>query len=117
VRLQFSSRREFEAAHPARAAAPEVSYGEPWRTVRFGPAYRAAWLPSTGELFTVRLGPNHAGGGRVELLAHVPDMAMLAEMLSGWREACGTFDSIRWLRARVAHAHPLKRRHGWAPAA
>jgi hypothetical protein len=85
--------------------------------VRFGPAYRAAWLPSTGELFTVRLGPNHAGGGRVELLAHVPDMAMLAEMLRGWGEACGTFDSIRWLRARVAHAHPLKRRHGWAPAA
>jgi hypothetical protein len=116
VRLTFSSLREFQAAHPARAAAPEVDYGRPWRTVRFGPAYRAAWLPSTGELFTVRLGPNHAGGGRVELLAHVPAAAQLAEMLSGWREACGTFDSIRWLRARVANAHPLKRRHGWSAA-
>src|SRR3954471_15297838 len=116
MRLSFSSRREFETAHPARAAAPEVGYGEPWRTVRFGPMYRAAWLPATGELFTVRLGPNHSGGGRVELLAHVPDPAILAEMLSGWREACGTFDSIRWLRGRVTRAHPLKRRYGWAHA-
>jgi hypothetical protein len=24
---------------------------------------------------------------------------------------------MRWLRARVATAHPLKRRYGWAPAA
>jgi hypothetical protein len=94
-----------------------VLYGHPWRTVRFGPSYRAAWLPSTGELFTVRLGPNHAGGGRVELLAHVPDGAVLAGLLSGWRDVVGTFDSIRWLRARVAHAHPLKRRYGWSLAA
>jgi hypothetical protein len=117
MRLSFSSRREFEAERPARAASGEADYGQPWRTVRFGPVYRAAWLPSTGELFTARLGPNHAGGGRIELLAHVPDGGELAEMLSGWQEAVGTFDSIRWLRARVAHAHPLKRRHGWAPAA
>ncbi|HEX2103625.1 MAG TPA: hypothetical protein VHF51_08230 [Solirubrobacteraceae bacterium] len=114
--LRFSSLREFEAVHPARAASAEVDYGRPWRTVRFGPAYRAAWLPGTGELFIVRLGPAHAGGGRVELLAHVPDAAVLDEMLRGWREACGTFDSIRWLRARLAPAHPLKRRYGWALA-
>jgi hypothetical protein len=108
VRIAFPSLREFLAEHPARAAAPEVAYGHPWRTVRFGPTYRAAWLPSTGELFAVRLGPNHAGGGRVELLARVPDPAVLADMLKGWREACGTFDSMRWLRARVAPADPLR---------
>ena len=112
--LSFTSLREFHHAHPARAASAEVDIGRPWRTVRFGPSYRAAWLPSTGEVFIVRLGPNHAGGGRVELLAHVPDATQLAEMLSGWRDAVGTFDSIRWLRARLAPAHPLKRRHGWA---
>jgi hypothetical protein len=117
VSFTFCSMRDFQAAHPARAASAEVDYGRPWRTVGFGPAYRAAWLPGTGELFTVRLGPNHAGGGRVELLAHVPDAAVLGEMLSGWREAVGTFDSIRWLRARLALAHPLKRRYGWSLAA
>jgi hypothetical protein len=113
MRVAFSSVAEFHAASPARAAAPEVNYGQPWRVVRFGPAYRAAWLPSTGEFFVVRLGPNHAGGGRVELLAHVPDATALAAMLSGWREVCGAVDSMRWLRARVADADPLKARSGW----
>ena len=113
--LTFSSEREFRAAHPARCS-PEVDYGWPWRT-GVGPAHRVAWLPATGELYAVRLGPRQVGGGRVELLAHVPDAGLLAEMLSGWREVCGTFDSMRWLRARVARAHPLKRRYGWAIAA
>ena len=74
-------------------------------------------INETGELFAVRLGGVRAGGGRVELLAHVPDDGMLTGMLSGWRDICGTFDSMRWLRGRVAVAHPLKRRYGWAPAA
>jgi hypothetical protein len=113
--LTFSSEREFRAAHPARCSREE-DYGRPWRT-GVGPAHRVAWLPATGELFAVRLGPRQAGGGRVELVAHVPDRDLLAEMLSGWRDVCGTFDSMRWLRARVARAHPLKRRYGWALAA
>jgi hypothetical protein len=117
VPLTFPTLQAFRAAHPARARGPEVDYGGPWLTGRFGPAYRAAWLPATGELFAVRLGPESAGGCGVELLAHVPDGGLLAEMLGGWRAACGTFDSMRWLRARVARAHPLKRRHGWALAA
>jgi hypothetical protein len=117
VPLAFSTLQAFRAAHPARDRGTEVDYGGPWLTGRFGPAYRAAWLPTTGELFAVRLGPESAGGGRVELLAHVPDAALLTEMLRGWRAACGTFDSMRWLRARVARAHPLKRRHGWSLAA
>jgi hypothetical protein len=117
VPLTFPSVGAFLGAHPARRRSAEVGFGRPWRTVGFGPSYRAAWLPSTGELFVVRLGPNHAGGGRVEILAHVPDADVLAAMVSGWQEACGTYDSIRWLRARVAKAHPLKRRYGWALAA
>jgi hypothetical protein len=38
-------------------------------------------------------------------------------MLGGWQDVCGTFDSMRWLRSRVANAHPLKRRYGWPLAA
>jgi hypothetical protein len=117
VPLAFPTLEDFRVAYPARAGGPEVGYGSPWLTGRFGPAYRAAWLPRTGELFAVRLGPEDAGGGRVEILAHVPDQALLEEMLRGWHAACGTFDSMRWLRSRVARAHPLKRRHGWALAA
>jgi hypothetical protein len=117
VPLSFRTLDDFRAAHPVRARSSEVSYGDPWLTGRFGPAYRAAWLPRTGELFAVRLGPESADGGRVEILAHVPDRGLLEEMLHGWRAACGTFDSMRWLRSRVARAHPLKRRHGWALAA
>jgi hypothetical protein len=117
VPLIFRTLQDFRAAHPARGRGPEVDYGRPWLTGRFGPAYRAAWLPATGELVAVRLGPESAGGGGVEILAHVPDRGLLEEMLRGWRAACGTFDSMRWLRARIARAHPLKRRHGWALAA
>jgi hypothetical protein len=117
VRLSFSSLNEFYAEDSARRRSPEVYYGRPWRTVQFGPAYRAAWLPGTGELFLVRLGSDADGGGGVELLAHIPGAGAIAEMLSGWQDAVGTFDSVRWLRARVATAHPLKRRHGWGLAA
>jgi hypothetical protein len=115
--LAFPSLAAFHAADPARGQSAEVDFGRPWRTVQYGPAYRAAWLPETGELFTVRLGSMPSGGGRVELLAHVPDLRELRHLLAGWQEACGGFDSIRWLCARLATAHPLKRRHGWAPAA
>ncbi|MEA2322719.1 MAG: hypothetical protein QOD81_2569 [Solirubrobacteraceae bacterium] len=103
----------FYASDPARRRSPEIDFGGPWRTVAFGPTYRAAWLSSTGELFVVRLGSRASGGGTVEVLAHVPEIRVLAEMLSGWQRVCGSFDSIRWLRARIATAHPLKRRHGW----
>ena len=115
--LAFASVAEFQAAHPARGRSAEVDYGRPWRTGAFGPSYRVAWLSGTGELFAVRLGPRRSGGGSVELLAHVPRADRLAAMLAGWREACGTFDSMRWLRSRVATAHPLKRRYGWPLAA
>ena len=109
--LTFASLRAFHAAHPLRRRCAEVDFGTPWRTGGFGPAYRAAWLPATGELFVVRLGPPAAGGGAVEVLARVPDANVLAELLRGWQRACGGFDSIRWLRARLARAHPLKRRY------
>jgi hypothetical protein len=117
VTLTFPSLREFRAARPTRRDSAEVHYGRPWLTVGFGPAYRVAWLAATGELFAVRLGPADTGGGAVEILAHVPDAGMLAGMLGGWQDAVGTFDSMRWLRSRVASAHPLKRRYGWPLAA
>jgi hypothetical protein len=108
--LSFSSLGAFLAADPERSRSEEVDFGRPWRTVEFGPAYRAAWLPATGELFTVRLGSIPSGGGRVDLVAQVRDGRMLAELLSGWQGVVGGFDSIRWLRSRLAKAHPLKRR-------
>jgi hypothetical protein len=117
VPLAFASLREFHDAHAARRRSPEVDYGRPWLTGAFGPVYRVAWLAATGELFAERLGATADGGGEVELLAHVPDAGVLAGMLDGWQDACGTFDSMRWLRARVANAHPLKRRYGWSLAA
>jgi hypothetical protein len=116
MELTFPSLSAFRAADEARSDAAEVDFGRPWRTVQFGPAYRAAWLPATGELIIVRLGSAASGGGRVEVLAHMPDRRRLVGMLSGWQRVCGGFDSIRWLRARVASAHPLKRRHGWGEA-
>ena len=115
--LTFASLREFHAAWAARRHSAEVEYGRPWLTGAFGPVYRVAWLAATGELFAVRLGAPAEGGGQVELLAHVPDERVLQGMLGGWQHACGTFDSMRWLRARVATAHPLKRRYGWPLAA
>jgi hypothetical protein len=115
--LAFSGLGAFYAADPARRRSAEVDFGTSWRTAAVGPAFRVAWLPSTGEVFTVRLGSRASGGGSVEVVAHVPDVRRLAEMLSGWQRACGGFDSVRWLRARLATAHPLKRRHGWGLAA
>ena len=115
--LAFASLLEFHATDPARVRSVEIDYGQPWRTGAFGPTYRVAWLQDTGELFAVRLGGIRAGGGGVELVAHVPDERVLGDMLAGWQDVCGTFDSMRWLRGRVAVAHPLKRRYGWAPAA
>ena len=109
--LTFATLRAFHAAHPLRRRSAEVDFGRPWRTGAFGPAYRAAWLPATGELFVVRLGASAAGGGAVEVLAHVPDGDVLAELLRGWQRAVGGLDSIRWLRGRLARAHPLKRRY------
>jgi hypothetical protein len=117
VPLTFASLREFHNASAARAGSAEVDYGRPWLTGAFGPGARVAWLAATGELFAVRLGGAAERGGQVELLAHVPDEGVLASMLGGWQAVCGTFDSMRWLRSRVANAHPLKRRYGWPFAA
>jgi hypothetical protein len=117
VPLTFASLREFHAAYAARRDSAEVDYGRPWLTGAFGPGARVAWLAATGELFAVRLGDAGEGAGEVELLAHVPDEGVLAAMLGGWQDVCGTFDSMRWLRSRVANAHPLKRRYGWPLAA
>jgi hypothetical protein len=116
VTFAFPSVSAFRAADPRRIGALEVDFGGPWRTAAFGPSYRAAWLPATGELVLIRLGALPAGATRVELIAQVAERGTLAEMLSGWREAVGNLDSIRWLRARVAAAHPLKRRDEPLPA-
>jgi hypothetical protein len=111
-RLAFPSLSAFTTALAARGTSAEVDFGWPWRSAGFGASYRAAWLTGTGELFVVRLGPGPRAGG-VELIAHVPDVHVLDSMMEGWQQACGEFDSVRWLRARVATAHPLKRREGW----
>ena len=117
MRFSFASVGAFRAADPRRLASREVDLGGPWRTAAAGPSYRAAWLPSTGELYLVRLGSLPAGSARVELLAQVIDRTALTQMLAGWRDAVGGFDSVRWLRARVARAHPLKARAAWGAAA
>jgi hypothetical protein len=46
---------EFYAADPQRAAIPEVPYGRLWREFAPVPAYRLAWVPTTGELYATEL--------------------------------------------------------------
>ena len=76
--FSFPSVNAFRAADPRRLGAVEIDFGGPWRTATFGPAYRAAWLPATGELVLIRLGDLPPGADRVELIAQVSDRSTLS---------------------------------------
>jgi len=58
-------------------------------------------VSDTGELYLVRLGPPHEGGGEVEVLATVAERERLESVLAGWREQCGEPRSLTWLRRRA----------------
>jgi hypothetical protein len=101
---RYRSLESFYAADPRRLASREHDIGLWWRADAGGPLHRAAWVSDTGELYIVRLGPPDQGGGELEVLACVADLARLEEMLAGWRERCGQAGSLDWLRDRAAQA-------------
>jgi hypothetical protein len=112
---RYESLARFYNADERRVRSRELDVGLWWREALDGPIHRAAWVSDTGELYLVRLGPPAEGGGRVEVLARVPDRDRLERALAGWRERCGEPRSLRWLRTRaqrlrssVAAARPAR---------
>jgi len=99
---RYRSLANFYTADPRRVLSRERDVGLWWRESAAGPLHRAAWVQDTGELYLVRLGPPDDGGGQVELLAVVEDQERLESVLEGWREECGSPNSLRWLRERAA---------------
>ncbi len=99
---RFDSLGSFYAADRRRLHSRERDVGLWWREDVGGPLHRAAWVADTGELYLVRLGPEDAGGGEVEVLASIGERDRLERALRGWRERCGERRSLAWLRARAA---------------
>ena len=99
---RYRSLSDFYTADPRRVRSRELDVGLWWREDADGPLHRAAWVSNTGELYLVRLGPEHDGGGGVEVLATVSEREHLESALEGWREQCGRPHSIAWLRDRAA---------------
>ncbi len=99
---RYPSLAVFYTADERRIHSRELDVGLWWRERRDGPLHRAAWVMDTGELYLVRLGPPGEGGGRVEVLARVPEREQLESVLEGWREHCGEPRSLSWLRERAA---------------
>ena len=98
---RYLSLSRFYAADPRRIRSRELDVGLWWREDADGPLHRAAWVNDTGELYLVRLGPSHEGGGEVEVLATVAERERLESVLAGWRERCGEPRSLTWLRRRA----------------
>jgi hypothetical protein len=101
VPTRYQSLAGFYRADPRRVPSRELDMGLWWRDDADGPLHRAAWVSDTGELYLVRLGPAHEGGGEVEVLATVPERQRLEGALAGWRERCGEPRSLKWLRERA----------------
>jgi hypothetical protein len=102
---RYGSLASFYRADARRVESRELDIGLWWREGDSGCLHRAAWVSDTGELYLVRLGPDSAGGGRVEILATVPDRDRLEMILEGWRERCGEPGSLTWLRERAGRLH------------
>lgn len=98
---RYESLQSFYAADSRRMRSREHDVGLWWRDSADGPLHRAAWVRETGELYLVRLGPLEQGGGKVEVLASVPEQAQLEQALAGWRSRCGEPRSLSWLRHRT----------------
>jgi hypothetical protein len=91
----------FVAADPRRELRNEREFGDFWLADGFPPAaWRAAWLPRTGELYMQRIG-GVAPAGRVTVVAHFADEAALAARLAGWEDVAGTDGSVHWLLGRL----------------
>jgi hypothetical protein len=114
---RYDSLADFYTADESRISSRELDVGLWWREDADGPLHRAAWVKDTGELYLVRLGPDSAGGGWVEVLARVDQEALLERMLDGWRERCGEPNSLAWLRERARQLGGRTRRTPARPVA
>lgn len=97
----------FVGDDPRRELRSEHELGDWWLGDGFPPpAWRAAWLPVTGELYMQRIGGVRPGG-RVTVVAHFADESTLSERLAGWEDISGTRGSVHWLLERLGidHSH------------
>ena len=91
----------FVADDARRQLRDERELGDFWLGEGFpAPAWRAAWLPRTGELYVQRIGGVRPGG-RVTVVASFADEAALGERLAGWEDVAGTAGSVHWLLRRL----------------
>jgi hypothetical protein len=98
--------QEFYASDPRRADSHEVGYGSLWREFAPVPAYRLAWVESTGELYATELSQADEREDPVEVLGVLWSGPQVDACLAGWPERCGGQRSLLWARERV---------RGWRP--
>jgi len=97
----YDSLGAFVAADARRELRTERELGDFWLADGFPPAaWRAAWLPRTGELYMQRIG-GVPPSGRVTVVARIADEAALAARLAGWEDVAGTDGSVHWLLQRL----------------
>jgi len=99
--------QEFYASDPRRAHSHEVGYGSLWRAFAPVPAYRLAWVESTGELYAVELSEADERNDPVEVLGVLWSWPQVESCLAGWRERCGEQRSLLWARGRVREWRPV----------
>ena len=98
---RYDSLGAFVAADPRRELRNERELGDFWLADGFPPAaWRAAWLPRTGELYMQRIGGVRPAG-RVTVVACFADEAALTARLAGWEDVAGTDGSVHWLLDRL----------------
>jgi hypothetical protein len=99
--------QEFYASDPRRARSHEVGYGSLWREFAPVPAYRLAWVESTGELYAAELSQADEHKDPVEVLGVLWSWPQVEACLAGWRERCGGQRSLLWARERVRTWRPV----------
>jgi hypothetical protein len=100
-RLTHDSLGAFVSEDPRRELRNERELGDFWLGDGYpAPAWRAAWLPRTGELYMQRIGGVRPGG-RVTVVGHFADESTLGEGLAGWDDVVGTSGSVHWLLERL----------------
>jgi hypothetical protein len=90
-----------------RELRSERELGDFWMGDGFpAAAWRAAWMPRTGELYMQRIGGVRPGG-RVTVVGQFADESAVGELLAGWEDVAGTSGSVHWLLERLGidHSH------------
>jgi hypothetical protein len=97
----YATPHSFYAADQRRRRSHQRDFGHLWRGRR-GATYRAAWVQATGELYIVRHGHPHAGGGTVGVTERRFGLGELHTVLSGYEDVCGRAGSLGWLLERIS---------------